>query len=284
MKELFRQYLEEAIGCDKALVAFSAFGEPAKVSVRLNPFKNGRDFDARPVPWNPHGRILPERPKFTLDPHLHGGAYYVQDSSSMFVGHVFRRLLEQVRESAVGTVRVLDLCAAPGGKTTDLAASLREVFGDGFMLVSNEVMKQRAAVLADNVALWGDPNVVVTSDDPRAFASLPGFFDIIVADVPCSGLGVIRRKPEIKTKADAELDFAELVERQKEILETAASYVKPGGTLVYSTCTVNPDENEKQVEQFCERHPEFKLDFMKQLVPDRETDGFFISRLYRVEK
>ena len=246
MKELFRQYLEEAIGCDKALVAFSAFGEPAKVSVRLNPFKNGRDFDARPVPWNPHGRILPERPKFTLDPHLHGGAYYVQDSSSMFVGHVFRRLLEQVRESAGGTVRVLDLCAAPGGKTTDLAASLREVFGDGFMLVSNEVMKQRAAVLADNVALWGDPNVVVTSDDPRAFASLPGFFDIIVADVPCSGEGMFRKDEEAQ-KQWSEDNVALCQARQKRIIADMWPCLKQGGMLVYSTCTFNRYENDDNV-------------------------------------
>ena len=171
IKDTFRKYLEEAIGCDKALVAFSAFDEPAKVSVRMNPFKNGVMPEGVSVPWNEYGRLLPERPKFTLDPHFHGGAYYVQDSSSMFVGHVFRKLLNDM----TGPVRVLDLCAAPGGKTTDLAASLREAFGDAFVLVSNEVMKQRAAVLADNAAIWGDPNVIVTSDDPRAFSSLPGY-------------------------------------------------------------------------------------------------------------
>ena len=247
MNGLFRKYLEEAIGCDKALVAFSAFGEPAKVSVRLNPFKNSHDFEGTHVPWNKYGRMLQERPKFTLDPHLHGGAYYVQDSSSMFVGHVFRQQLERVKESAGGVVRVLDLCAAPGGKTTDLAASLREALGDGFILVSNEVMKQRAAILADNVALWGDPNVMVSSDDPRAFASLPGFFDIVVADVPCSGEGMFRKDEEAQ-KQWSEDNVALCQARQKRIIADMWPCLKPGGMLVYSTCTFNRYENDDNVE------------------------------------
>ena len=158
------------------------------VSVRLNPFKaQGVDLPilegSSPVPWSPYGRILAERPVFTLHPLFHAGCYYVQDSSAMFVGHVFRKFLPSLRPGA----KVLDLCAAPGGKTTDLAASLRESFGDDYLLVSNEVMKDRVRVLDDNVARWGDPNVAVTSVDPAAFARLGGFFDVIVADVPCSG-------------------------------------------------------------------------------------------------
>ena len=106
----------------------------------------------------------------------------------MFPGMVFRSELAEFHAESLGRpLRVLDLCAAPGGKSTDLASSLRESLGDNFILVSNEVMKARASVLADNMALWGDPNVVVTSCDPAAFAALEGFFDIILADVPCSG-------------------------------------------------------------------------------------------------
>ena len=246
LKESFRKYLEEAIGCDKALVAFSAFDESAKVSVRMNPFKKGLELGGGNVPWNQYGRLLAERPKFTLDPHLHGGAYYVQDSSSMFVGHVFRMLLERVRASVTGPVRVLDLCAAPGGKTTDLAASLRMVLGDGFLLVSNEVMKQRAGVLADNVALWGDMNVAVTSDDPRAFASLPEFFDIVVADVPCSGEGMFRKDEEAQ-KQWSEDNVALCQARQKRIIADMWSCLKPGGMLIYSTCTFNRYENDDNV-------------------------------------
>ena len=152
IKESFRKYLEEAIGSENALVAFSAFEKPSSVSVRLNPFKKGCDLEGRNVPWSPYGILLEERPSFTLDPLFHAGAYYVQDSSSMFVGHVFRQLLKDFRKPEGRPLRVLDLCAAPGGKTTDLAASLREHLGDGFLLVANEVMKARVGILADNVA------------------------------------------------------------------------------------------------------------------------------------
>ena len=243
----FRKYLEEAIGAEKALVAFSAFDEPAKVSVRLNPFKKTKEFDGREVPWNTWGRLLPERPQFTLDPHFHGGAYYVQDSSSMFVGHVFRRVLTEVELPQSRPVRVLDLCAAPGGKSTDLAASLREAFGDRFLLVSNEVMKQRAGILADNIALWGDPNVVVTSDDPRAFASMPGFFDIVVADVPCSGEGMFRKDEEAQRQW-SEDNVALCEARQRRIIADMWPCLKTDGVLIYSTCTFNRYENDGNVE------------------------------------
>ena len=244
MNGSFRKYLEEAIGSENALVAFSAFDRPARISVRMNPFKKGREFEGSRVPWNVHGCLLPERPCFTLDPYLHGGAYYVQDSSSMFVGHVFRRLLETILEK--GYVRVLDLCAAPGGKTTDLAASLREAFGDRFILVSNEVMKQRAGVLADNVALWGDTNVVVTSDDPHAFAALPEFFDMVVADVPCSGEGMFRKDEEAQRQW-SEDNVALCEARQRRIIADMWPCLKKGGVLIYSTCTFNRYENDGNV-------------------------------------
>ena len=133
IKEEFRKYLVEAIGEEKALVAFAAFEKPASVAVRMNPFKSCPEPDqARQVEWCRHGRLLSERPVFTLDPHFHGGAYYVQDSSSMFVGHAFRKMLSQIDIPEGRAVRVLDLCAAPGGKSTDLVTSLREMFGDRF--------------------------------------------------------------------------------------------------------------------------------------------------------
>ena len=243
----FRKYLEEAIGSDNALVAFSAFESPAPSSIRCNPFKNGICPEGRPVTWNAYGRILPERPVFTLDPHFHAGAYYVQDSSSMFVGHAFRRLLESAGKPVGRPFRVLDLCAAPGGKTTDLAASLREVFGDGFILVSNEVMKARAGVLADNVALWGDPNVVVTSDDPRAFAALPGFFDVIVADVPCSGEGMFRKDEEAQRQW-SEDNVALCEARQRRITADVWPSLRQDGLFIYSTCTFNKYENDSNVQ------------------------------------
>lgn len=211
------------------------------VSIRLNPFKL-TEFQGDPVPWNPLGRILPERPVFTLDPLFHAGAYYVQDSSAMYVGHIFRKLLPQQ-----GPLKVLDLCAAPGGKTTDLAASLRQRFGNDFLLVSNEVMKQRAAVLCDNVALWGDPNVTVTSADPAAFGKLEGFFDIIVADVPCSGEGMFRKDAKAVEQWSPEtVDLC--AARQKRILADVWPSLKTGGLLIYSTCTYNEKENDCNLE------------------------------------
>ena len=124
--------------------------DSAVTSLRLNPFKGCDGPDGAPVPWSPYGRILSTRPNFTLDPLFHAGCYYVQDSSAMFVGHLFRKYLES-------HVKILDLCAAPGGKTTDIAASCRETLGNAFELTANEVMKARASILADNVAVWGDP-------------------------------------------------------------------------------------------------------------------------------
>lgn len=219
------------------------------VSVRLNPFKKPSSAlpileGAAGVPWCKYGYILKERPVFTLHPLFHAGCYYVQDSSAMYVGHVFRKHL---KEFGRPSLRVLDLCAAPGGKTTDLAASLREEYGNDFQLVSNEVMKQRAGILSDNVAIWGDPNVVVTSADPAAIGRMAGYFDIIVADVPCSGEGMFRKDP----RAEAEWSPA-VVElcaaRQKRILADVWPALRQGGILIYSTCTYERAENDDNLE------------------------------------
>lgn len=251
MNEKFKKYMEEAIGTTNALVAFSAFDRPASVSVRQNPFKKGCRLQGREVPWNRYGIMLDHRPSFTLDPLFHAGAYYVQDSSSMFVGHLFRQLLSSMEKPSSRPLRVLDLCAAPGGKTTDLAASLREASGDGFILVANEVMKARAGVLADNVALWGDPNVVVTSDDPRAFAPLTGCFDIILADVPCSGEGMFR-KDEYAQAQWSEDNVALCEARQRRIIADMWPSLAQGGVLIYSTCTFNRYENDSNVRWIAE--------------------------------
>ena len=247
----FRKYLEEAIGHENALVAFSAFEQAASVSIRMNPFKPSAGMEGRSVLWNEHGRLLEQRPVFTLDPLFHAGAYYVQDSSSMFVGHAFRNLLRSVEKPRGRHIRVLDLCAAPGGKTTDIAASLREMYGDDFLLVSNEVMKARVGILADNVALWGDPNVVVTSDDPRAFAALDGFFDVIVADVPCSGEGMFRKDEEAQ-KQWSEDNVALCEARQRRIIADVWPALSQDGLFIYSTCTFNRRENDGNVRWIAE--------------------------------
>ena len=161
----------------------------------------------------------------------------------MFVGHIFRRLLEK-RE---GRLKVLDLCAAPGGKTTDLAASLREHCGDNFLLVSNEVMSNRCGILADNVARWGDPNIIVTNADPSAFAKLQGYFDIILTDVPCSGEGMFRKDEEaVRQWSEETVELC--CARQKRILADVWPSLKGGGLLIYSTCTFNQKENDGNAE------------------------------------
>ena len=238
--------LERAVGPDRARTAFDAFSLPPSTSIRFNPYKYTNRNRGIAVPWNEYGVMLKERPRFVMDPLFHAGCYYVQDSSAMVVGHMVREYLDSFDDLG-RPVRVLDLCAAPGGKTTDLAASLRERFGDGFQLVANEVMRARASVLCDNVAVWGDPNVIVTSVDPKVAGRLEGYFDIIVADVPCSGEGMFRKDP--KAVEDWSEEAVSLcAARQKRILADVWPALRKGGILVYSTCTFEEAENDSNVE------------------------------------
>lgn len=175
---------------------------------------------------------------------------------------------------------VVDVCAAPGGKTMAMA----ECMADQGKVYAFDIYEHKLELIKKQAERLGTKIVETKCHDGRKpLEELAGKADCVLADVPCSGLGVIRRKPEIKTKDVSELNLPELVQRQKEIFEAAATYVKEGGTLVYSTCTVNPQENELQVDSFCERHPEFELEFKKQLMPCDETDGFFISKLRRIK-
>jgi 16S rRNA C967 or C1407 C5-methylase (RsmB/RsmF family) len=240
--EDFINLLKASVGpAEKVL---EALGEPPSVSVRLNPSKLREcPFpDAQPVPWSPFGYLLKERPVFTLDPLFHAGCYYVQDTSAMFVGHVFRQLLPMMEPGAT----VLDLCAAPGGKSTDLAASMRECWGDAYSLLANEVMRNRFGVLRSNLDTWGDPRTGCVSRDPSAFGDSP-LFDAIVADVPCSGEGMFRK--DAQAVAEWSLQTVEFcAARSRRILRDIWPTLKPGGFLVYSTCTFNHFENDDTVE------------------------------------
>jgi len=184
----FLQSLEGVVGFNKT--AFEAVHDSGETvtAIRVNPFKNPDQIlfeHTSPVPWCPHGHYLNARPSFTLDPNFHAGAYYVQDASSMFLWQA----LSQVVGDSDG-LKVLDLCAAPGGKSTLLST----YFHNG-LVVSNEVIKQRAAVLVENTSKWGAHNMVVTNNDPSHFQSLPQFFDVMVVDAPCSGSGLFRKDP-----------------------------------------------------------------------------------------
>ena len=280
--------LRETLGPERAgrIVAALA-GEPA-VSVRVNPFKMSlqalRDhfgpLAGDPVPWAPEeGLYLQERPVFTLDPLFHAGAYYVQEASSMYVGALFDRAAALAEASGsesgrVSGLRVLDLCAAPGGKTTQLLSHL-----DGAsVLVANEVVPARATVLAENVARWGCSNVAVTQSDPSAFTPLRGFFDIVVTDVPCSGEGMFRK--DERAVAEWSPDTVKLcAARQRRILADVWPALAPGGCLIYSTCTFNRLEDEDNVDWICRELGADCLE-MRHFYPGEDRgEGFFAALL-----
>jgi len=208
----------------------------APVSVRLNPAKDIGLFSAHEhIPWCPGGVYLSERPVFTLDPAFHAGAYYVQEASSMFLHHMLSGILVHTKG-----LRVLDLCAAPGGKST-LIASLLDPES---LLISNEVIRTRAAILDENIARWGYMNTWVTGNDPRDFAKLPGYFDVIVVDAPCSGSGLWRKDARsIDEWSEANVQMCS--ERQQRILADVWPALKENGILVYATCSYSPQEDEQ---------------------------------------
>ena len=246
LPKAFEDYTRKLMG--EALYGrfLNGLAMPPSVSVRLNPFKAEDCLDgsagqvlsaagATPVNWCRLGRNLPSRPNFTLDPLLHAGLYYVQESSSMFV-------CEAVRQLISGPVLMLDLCAAPGGKTT----ALRSVLPPGSLLVSNEPVKLRASILSENVQKFGHPDVVVTNNYPKDFQKSGMQFDAILADVPCSGEGMFRKDANaISEWSPGNVDHCRRL--QRSIVEDIWPCLRPGGWLIYSTCTLNAHENEENV-------------------------------------
>ncbi len=210
-------------------------------SIRMNPFKQGKSlaelYDGE-VPWCKHAFYLKERPSFTLDPVFHAGAYYVQEASSMFLWHVMEQL---VGDNTSGK-KVLDLCAAPGGKSTLLAS----YFHDG-LVVANELIKSRASILVENVIKWGQPNIIVTNNDPSHFNQLEGFFDVIVVDAPCSGSGLFRKDPAAINEWSLD-NVVHCSQRQEKILESILPSLKEDGILVYSTCSYSTEEDEEMLD------------------------------------
>jgi len=193
------------------------------------------------IGWNEQeGRYLSLRPNFTLDPLLHAGCYYVQEASSQFITHVVRQWVKE-------PVTALDLCAAPGGKSTALLASLPQ----GSQLVSNEIDRRRARILSENVTKWGASCVTVTCNAPKDFRKLKHVFDVILTDVPCSGEGMFR-KDEGAIKDWSQEKVSECASLQREIVETIWGCLKPGGLLIYSTCTFNVHEDEENVAWICD--------------------------------
>lgn len=275
LPEGFGELFKESLGSSAYERYSSAISDNPTACVRINPskFSCGELLaqwpDAQQVPWCSNGFYLRERPNFTLDPLFHAGAYYVQDASSMFLEGVFRQIAASGLEPTEDTpdvsitdiarcdsaiqhtgslLRVLDLCAAPGGKSTHLLSLL----GPDSLLVSNEVISSRATILKENLAIWGSANVVVTSSDSEIFAShLPEFFDIVLVDAPCSGEGMFRKMDSAHGNAATENWSPDNVQlcaaRQQRILASAVKCLKPGGWLIYSTCTYNHFENDDQL-------------------------------------
>ena len=195
----------------------AALQEPAPVSIRLNPAKpspSGLPLSTlAPVPWHPRGCYLPERPVFTLDPAFHAGAYYVQEASSMFLYAALRQTADFSRP-----LRALDLCAAPGGKSTLLA----DMLNPAGLLVANEVIRPRTAILRENLEKWGVPNLAVSGAEVEEYAALEDFFDVVVTDAPCSGEGLFRKDPDaVKEWSPASVELC--WGRQRRILAAAVS-------------------------------------------------------------
>ncbi|MCP9753753.1 RNA methyltransferase [Lacihabitans sp. CCS-44] len=237
--EAFKTNLSQILGAE--LPAFlKALESPAPVSVRLNPKKKSELSALKiegNVSWAKDGHYLQERPFFTEDPAFHAGAYGVQEASSMFLGHVFEKVVDRKRP-----IKVLDLCASKGVQTTILASLL----GENDLLVANEIVKSQLSILKENLLKWGFSNVIVSNQDPETFADLEGFFDVVLVDAPSSGEGLFRTKNAAFSEW-SEANVQMHATRQKRLLSAAAMLVAPKGVLIYTTNTYNSTENQENV-------------------------------------
>jgi len=224
---------------DEADLFFEAITNNPVTTIRLNPFKKTDAFHSElDVPWTSNAKYFNKRPSFVADPLFHAGVYYVQEASSMFLSHIIKQISSIHNKQSI----VLDLCAAPGGKSTLLLDHLN----NDCLLVANEIIKSRVNVLEENCIKWGRSNVLVTNNDPKDFTSLTNFFDIIVVDAPCSGEGMFRKdKNAINEWSEENVQLCS--NRQQRILTDVIPALKPGGFIVYSTCTFNTCENEDNV-------------------------------------
>jgi 16S rRNA C967 or C1407 C5-methylase (RsmB/RsmF family)/NOL1/NOP2/fmu family ribosome biogenesis protein len=297
----FEQTMTHFLGKEEYTQLAEALALPAPTSIRINKQKetisalncqlstlncqlSTVNCQLSPVPWCPDGFYLSERPSFTLDPLFHAGCYYVQEASSMFLSHVLR---EYVKEPVVA----LDMCAAPGGKSTLVLSELPE----GSLLIANEVVRQRANILAENIIKWGNPNCIVTNNYTEDFEAFSNMFDLIICDAPCSGEGMFRKDPaSIEEWSLANVDTC--WRRQRDIVQNIWHTLKEGGLFIYSTCTYNPLEDEENVAWIaktlgaevlsCHPLPEWGLtESNTHFYPHRiKGEGFFISVLRKTSE
>lgn len=244
LPEQFIDTIKKQLPDGDALLAALNSGEEL-VSIRINKKKISPQFELEKTAWCNTGYYLNKRPSFTLDPLFHAGAYYVQEASSMFIEEIFKQ--PGITDKETSTLKILDLCAAPGGKSTHLLS----LINTKSLLVANEVIRTRTAVLAENLSKWGHTNYVVTNNDASDFAVLENYFDVIVCDAPCSGEGMFRKDAAACNEWSA-ANVLLCAKRQKRIVADVWNALKPGGVFIYSTCTFNEQENEDNVKWICE--------------------------------
>ena len=237
----FTERMRKQLGAEEAERLFEALDSVSPVAVRLNPAKCGDEgvwSDGEAIEWSTNGRKLKERPSYTLDTAFHAGAYYVQEAASQFIDYV-------ISGEELQGKRVLDMCAAPGGKSTIYSTAV----GIDGLVVANGYVRTRANVLADNVRKWGMGNVLVTNNTPEHIAQFEGWFDLVAVDAPCSGEGMFR-KEEVAREDWSEDAVKMCAARQLSIVREAWQSLKEGGLFIYSTCTFNDDEDEGVLESF----------------------------------
>jgi 16S rRNA C967 or C1407 C5-methylase (RsmB/RsmF family)/NOL1/NOP2/fmu family ribosome biogenesis protein len=286
----FKDFIQRKLGA--AFSDFqSALDQQSPTSIRINPRKNYISEGLSAVPWSSFGRYLPSRPVFTLDPYLHAGVYYVQEASSMFLEQAVRQHLDLTQ-----SLTVLDLSAAPGGKSTHLLSLLNRES----LLVSNEVIRSRATILDENIQKWGHANCIVTNNDPKDFESISGLFDVIVVDAPCSGEGLFRKDPDAMKEWSLQ-NVNLCASRQRRIVSDVWPALKQYGIFIYCTCTFNEKENEENLAWFSEQRnieflpiktqPEWNVDEVSkgnvigyQFFPHKVNgEGFFLSMMRKTD-
>ena len=250
----FTEKTRQLMGEERFERYLQSFEEEPPVSIRVNPRKMAEGrwqiAEGTPVPWCRNGYYLQKRPNFTMDPLLHAGCYYVQEAASMFLDEALRQHLT----SAVRPLTSLDMCAAPGGKST----LLRSVLPEDCVLYSNEPIRNRANILLENVTKWGYENHIVTNSYPKDYRASKLRFDVILCDVPCSGEGMFRKDPATIREWSPQ-NVEKCWQLQREIVDDAWACLNPGGLLIYSTCTFNTKENEENIRYFLEQYDDMEV-------------------------
>ena len=257
----FTEITHQLMGEERFERYLQSFEEEPPVSIRVNPRKMAEGKwkidDGTPVPWCRNGYYLQKRPNFTMDPLLHAGCYYVQEAASMFLDEALRQMHNEYishQPSAIRPLTSLDLCAAPGGKSTLLRSALPE----DCVLYSNEPIRNRANILLENVTKWGYENHIVTNNYPKDYRKSKMKFDLILCDVPCSGEGMFRKDPATISEWSPQ-NVEKCWQLQREIVDDAWACLNPGGVLIYSTCTFNTKENEENIRYFLEQYDDMEV-------------------------